>query len=373
MTLGTNQGGNGQTGETARAARILVIGIGGGGCNAISRMAQGELRGVELVALNTDSQHLARVQAHHRLHLGDKISRGLGAGGNPTLGAKAAEESADELYQLLRETDMVFIAAGMGGGTGTGAAPRVAEIAQEVGALTVGVVTRPFRFEGEKRRGVAEEGINQLKEHVDALIVIPNDRLLQVVEKKMSFDAALRVADEVLHQGIRGIAELITVPGIINVDFADVRTIMSHAGSALMSIGEGTGDARAAEAAKSAIASRLLDVKIDGAKGVLYNIAGGTDLTIHEINEAAEIIAAAADPKANIIFGAVNDPALDAVVRITLVATGLEGRSVDSPSLRSASLAEPAEGRAGDSWRSLPTLNEADIEVPSFLQRLRRG
>lgn len=371
--LNGNQSSNGQEDQAERSARIMVVGVGGAGCNAVTRMAQANLRGVELVALNTDAQHLKRVQAHYRVHLGDKVSRGLGAGGNPTVGAKAAEESADELYELLRGADMVFIAAGMGGGTGTGAAPRVAEIAQEVGALTVAVVTRPFRYEGEKRRAVAEEGINQLKEHVDALIVIPNDRLLQVVDKRVGLDAALRIADEVLYQGIRGIAELITLPGLINVDFADVKAIMSRAGSALMSIGEGTGEGRAVEAAKAAIASRLLDVRIDGAKGVLYNVTGGSDLTIHEIHEAAEIIANAADPKANIIFGAAIDPELDGVVRITLIATGLEGRSVDQPKVRAIPAAEPADARRPEGWREMPVLDEAEIELPSFLQRFRRN
>lgn len=370
---GTNGHTSGYTDEPERAARIKVVGVGGGGCNAVARMAQAEIRGVELVALNTDAQHLKRIPAHYRIHLGDKVSRGLGAGGNPTVGAKAAEESADELYELFRDTDMIFIAAGMGGGTGTGAAPRVAQIAQEVGALTVGVVTRPFRYEGEKRRAVAEEGINQLKEHVDALIVIPNDRLLQVVDKKVGLDQALRIADEVLYQGIRGIAELITLPGLINVDFADVKAIMSRAGSALMSIGEGTGENRAIEAAKAAIANRLLDVSIDGAKGVLYNVAGGSDLTMHEIHDAAEIIANAADPKANIIFGTAIDPALDGVVRITLIATGLESRPSESPIVRALSLSEHDEPRKSETWRQMPTLDEAEIELPSFLQRFRRG
>lgn len=377
MTPSREHVSNGYVGEPSeeaeRSARIMVVGVGGGGCNAVARMAQADVRGVELAALNTDAQHLKKIQAHYRIHLGSKVSRGLGAGGNPTVGAKAAEESADALYELFRDTDMIFIAAGMGGGTGTGAAPRVAQIAQEVGALTVAVVTRPFRYEGEKRRAVAEEGINQLKEHVDALIVIPNDRLLQVVDKKVSLEQALRIADEVLYQGIRGIAELITLPGLINVDFADVKAIMSRAGSALMSIGEGTGENRAIEAAKAAISSRLLDVKIDGAKGVLYNVTGGTDLTIHEVHDAAEIIANAADPKANIIFGAAINPELDGVVRITLIATGLEGRSSESSIVRALPLSEQTETRKADGWREMPTLDEAEIELPSFLQRFRRA
>ncbi len=282
-------------------AQIRVIGVGGGGSNAVNRMIQANMMGIEFIAINTDAQALLNTQAPHHIRIGDKLTRGLGAGGNPSVGAKAAEENAEEIYETLKGSDMVFITAGMGGGTGTGASPVVAQIAREVGALTVGVVTKPFSFEGKKRMLSAEEGIANLKQHVDTLITVPNDRLLQVADKRMPLAEAFRLADDVLRQGIQGISDLITVPGLINLDFADVKTIMSAAGSALMAIGEASGDNRAIDAAQIAIASPLLDIDISGARGVLFNITGGTDLTLFEVNEAAAIISQAAHPEANIM------------------------------------------------------------------------
>ena len=308
-------------------AQIRVIGVGGGGSNAVNRMIQANMMGIEFIAVNTDAQALLLADTPHRIRIGDKLTRGLGAGGNPSVGAKAAEENTEDLYEALKGSDMVFITAGMGGGTGTGASPIVAQIAREVGALTVGVVTKPFAFEGNKRRTAAEEGIANLKQHVDTLITVPNDRLLQVADKKMPLKEAFRLADDVLRQGIQGISDLITVPGLINLDFADVKTIMSAAGSALMAIGEANGESRAVDAARIAIASPLLDIDINGARGVLFNITGGLDLTLYEVNEAADIISKAAHPEANIIFGAVQDPAFDGKVKITVIATGFDGRA----------------------------------------------
>jgi cell division protein FtsZ len=307
-------------------AQIRVIGVGGGGSNAVNRMIQSNMMGIEFIAVNTDAQALLHTEAPNCIRIGDKLTRGLGAGGNPSVGAKAAEESAEELYEVLKGSDMIFITAGMGGGTGTGASPIVAQIAREVGALTVGVVTKPFSFEGNKRRVAAEEGIANLKQHVDTLITVPNDRLLQVADKKMPLAEAFRLADDVLRQGIQGISDLITVPGLINLDFADVKTIMSSAGSALMAIGEASGDSRAIDAAHIAISSPLLDIDISGARGVLFNITGGMDLTLFEVNEAADIISRAAHPEANIIFGAVQDPNFDGKVKVTVIATGFDAQ-----------------------------------------------
>ncbi|HEV2121257.1 MAG TPA: cell division protein FtsZ [Chloroflexota bacterium] len=307
-------------------AQIKVIGVGGGGSNAVDRMIESEVRGVEFITVNTDAQALLRSQAPVRIRIGDRVTRGLGAGGNPSVGGKAAEESQEELTEALKGADMVFITAGMGGGTGTGAAPVVAGIARELGALTIGVVTRPFTFEGRSRLQSAEKGLAALKEKVDTLISIPNDRLLAVADKRMPMTDAFRMADDVLRQGIQGISELITVPGLINLDFADVKTIMSNAGSALMAIGHGTGEQRAAEAARAAVASPLLDIDINGARGILFNITSGEDLTLYEVNEAAEIITRAADPEAQIIFGTAIDPRMQDDVRITVIATGFENR-----------------------------------------------
>ncbi len=290
-------------------ARIKVLGVGGGGSNAVNRMIEEGLRGVEFIAVNTDAQALMLSDAQNRVRIGDKLTKGLGSGGDSNIGTKAAEESSDDLYEVLSGADMVFITAGMGGGTGTGAAPVIARIARETDALTIGVVTKPFTFEGSKRKEVADEGIERLKEHVDTLIAIPNDRLLEIVDRRASIQQAFRVADDVLRQGIQGISELITVPGLINLDFADVRTIMAQGGAALMAIGHGKDEDKATEAAEQAIASSLLDVTIDGARGILFNVTGGPDLTLFDVNEAAEIIRKTAHPEANIIFGAVIDEA----------------------------------------------------------------
>src|SRR6202023_572179 len=327
------------------AARIVVLGVGGGGSNAVNRMIQAGVRGVEFVAINTDTQALARSEAPTRIHIGEKLTRGLGAGGNPNTGEKAAEESAEQIADLVRDADMVFIAAGMGGGTGTGAAPVIAQISKELGALTVGVVTNPFSFEGRQRAKNAEEGIAQLKERVDTLITIPNDRLLEVIDRKTTLEQAFMEVDDVLRQGIQGISELITEPGLINLDFADVKSIMSDSGGALMAIGRGTGETRAQDAARMAISSPLLDISMEGARGVLLNITGGTDLALSEINEAADVIAQAADPEANIIFGAVIDPRLENEIKITVIATGFDvtqRQTRSTPAFRRARPSYPA-------------------------------
>ncbi len=347
--------------------RIVVVGVGGGGGNAVNRMIQAQVRGVEFVAVNTDQQALARTEPGAlRLGIGDKITRGLGSGGNPMIGAKAAEESVEEIYQLLNGADMVFITAGMGGGTGTGASPVIAQVSREVGALTVGVVTKPFIFEGARRRNVAEEGVAALKSKVDTLITIPNDRLLQVIERSTPVDSALRVVDDVLRQGIQGISELITEPGLINLDFADVRTVMSNAGSALMAIGRAKGDNRASDAARMAISNPLLDVSMMGARGVLFNVTGGSDLTLMEINEAAEVVFSAADAEANIIFGAVVDEKIEDEIRITVIATGFDGQMAAAPSVERTERLRPVPSP------SPRPVERADYDIPAFLRR-RQG
>ncbi len=305
-------------------ASIKVVGIGGGGGNAVNRMIEEGLGGVEFIAINTDAQALLLSKAKTRVRIGEKLTRGLGAGGNPDIGRKAAEESADELYEVLRGADMVFITSGMGGGTGTGGAPVIAQVAKELGALTIGVVTRPFTFEGSRRIQAAEAGIEALKSQVDTLIVIPNDRLLQIVDKRASLNDAFRLADDVLRQGIQGISELITVPGLINLDFADVRTIMSEGGAALMAVGRASGEDRARKAAEEAISSSLLDVTIDGARGILFNVTGSPTMSLFEVNEAAAIIKETAHPDVNLIFGAVIDENMGDEIRITVIATGFE-------------------------------------------------
>lgn len=308
-------------------ARIKVVGVGGSGNNVIARMKEVGLRGVELIAVNTDAQALHQSGAEEKLHIGKNLTKGLGAGMNPEIGRQAAEENRDEIQDILKDADMIFVTCGMGGGTGTGAAPVVAEVAKESGALTVGVVTKPFSFEGMQRAMIAEEGLEQLKDRVDALVVIPNDRLLQIIDKKTSLLSAFRIVDDVLRQGVQGISDLITVPGVVNVDFADVKAIMQDAGSALMGIGKASGDNRATEAARQAINSPLLEVSIEGAKGVLFNVTGADDLTMLEINEAANIITESIDPNAKVIFGAVsmNDADLKkGEIKITVIATGFE-------------------------------------------------
>jgi cell division protein FtsZ len=368
-------------------ALIKVVGVGGGGSNAVNRMIRAELMGVEFIAVNTDAQALLMSDAPHKIRIGDKITKGLGAGADPTVGRKSAEDDSEKLYEALKEADMVFVTAGMGGGTGTGAAPIIAEIAKDIGALTVAVVTKPFQFEGSKRRLLAEQGINDLVDKVDTLITIPNDRLLQVVEKRTTMTDAFRIVDDVLRQGVQGISDLITVPGLINLDFADVKTIMTNAGSALMGIGNGTGETRAADAARQAIMSPLLEQSIDGARGVLFTITGGPDLTLFEVNEAAEIIHAAADPEANIIFGAVIDERMQNDVKISVIATGFDQnrplRRIDQPIYKrqiepraterpTAEQRTPAPAAVAAKPATVPEekkFDPDDLEVPSFLRR----
>ncbi len=376
---------------TEAFARIKVIGVGGGGSNAVDRMMAEGIKGVEFITVNTDAQALMLSKAPSRVRLGDKLTRGLGAGGNPEIGRKSAEESADELYAALKGSDMVFITAGMGGGTGTGAAPIVAQIAKESGALTIGVVTRPFTFEGSRRMQSAEEGINKLKEHADTLIAIPNDRLLQLADKRASLQDTFRLADGVLHQGIQGISELITTPGLINLDFADVKTIMSEGGAALMAVGVGEGDERARKAAEAAISSELLDITIDGARGVLFNVTGGSDLTLFEVNQAAAIIRETTHPDVNMIFGAVVDPNMGDEIRVTVIATGFERsgvprrilrperRAVDAP--QKISYVQPRREEVSISaeipaapkkvTENKPSYSDNDLDIPTFLRNRR--
>jgi len=306
-------------------ARIKVVGIGGGGGNALNRMIQSKLRGIDFVAINTDAQALHHSQANKKVHIGKEATRGLGAGANPEVGRMAAEESEAEIYDALKNTDMVFITTGLGGGTGSGATPTVARIAKEIGALTVAVVTKPFSFEGERRRKICEQGIEEIKDKVDTLIVIPNDRILQIIDRKTSLLDAFGIVDDVLKQGVQGIADLVTVNGNMNLDFADVKTIMQDAGSALMGIGQGQGDNRAIDAVKQAIDSPLLEVSITGARGVLINFTGGKDMGMHEVEEASKLIHDSVDPEANIIFGTVIDENMTGEIRVTLVATGFDG------------------------------------------------
>ncbi len=313
--------------EMEQFASIKVVGIGGGGSNAVNRMIAAGLKGVDFIAVNTDAQALYLANAGTKLQIGEKLTKGLGAGANPDIGRQAAEESRDDIEHVLKGADMIFITAGMGGGTGTGAAPIIAEVARELGALTVGVVTRPFSFEGRTRQKQAAEGIARIKDNVDTLIVIPNDRLMKVVEKNTPILEAFRIADDVLRQGVQGISDLIAVPGLINLDFADVRTIMSETGPALMGVGKGSGENRTVDAARAATNSPLLETSIEGAQGVLINVTGGSDLGLFEVNEAAEIVAGFADPDANIIFGAVIDEECNDQVRVTVIATGFKQKN----------------------------------------------
>ncbi|WP_342606909.1 cell division protein FtsZ [Thermosediminibacter oceani] len=338
-------------------ANIKVIGIGGGGNNAVNRMVEAGLKGVEFIAVNTDAQALFLSKADKKIQIGEKLTRGLGAGANPEIGKKAAEESRTEIEEVLKGADMIFITAGMGGGTGTGAAPVVAEISKSLGILTVGVVTKPFSFEGKKRMAHAEMGISSLKNCVDTLITIPNDRLLSIAEKKTSIIEAFRIADDILRQGVQGISDLIAVPGLINLDFADVRTIMMEAGLAHMGIGRGSGENRAIEAAKQAVSSPLLETSIEGAKGVLLNITGSSNLGLLEVNEAAEYISAAADPDANIIFGAVIDEKLQDEIRITVIATGFEQK--EKPPVKEEDY-------------EIEPFDDEDFDIPAFLRKSKR-
>ena len=347
-------------------AVIKVAGVGGGGTNAVTRMVEAGVSGVEFIAVNTDAQALLMAEADVKIQIGSQGTRGLGAGADPAVGLAAATESRDELKEALKGADMIFITAGEGGGTGTGGAPILAELAKEVGALTVGVVTRPFSFEGRRRGEQAERGLENLREKVDTLIVIENDRLLQVVEKRTSIVDAFRMADDVLRQGVQGITDLITVPGLVNLDFADVRTIMTEAGSALMGIGTASGENRAAEAARAAVSSPLLEASIEGATGILLNITGGADIGLFEVNEAAEVVTSAADSNANVIFGAVIDDARGDEVTVTVIATGFGGdrfrrrRRAETPSLLSDETPTPREERFES--------REDVLDVPSFLR-----
>jgi len=399
--------------DSENFALIRVIGIGGGGSNAVNRMIRAEMMGVEFIAVNTDAQALLQSDAPHKIRIGDKVTRGLGAGGDPGIGQRCAEDDQEKIYEALKDSDMVFLTAGMGGGTGSGAAPVIAEIAKEVGALTIGVVTKPFSFEGAKRRMVAEKTSELLRDKVDTLITIPNDRLKDVVSKNTSIVDAFRVVDDVLRQGVQGISDLITVPGLINLDFADVRTIMKSAGSALMGIGRASGENRAADAARQAIASPLLEVNITGAQGLLFNITGGPNLGLFEVNEAAEIIKEAADPEANIIFGTVIDERMGDDVMITVIATGFDstkrreysmapadssvraGRDnrdflrelerdrdrerqrmeqlgvPDRATERPFEVSTPASAASPTAAPRRPTYDEVDLDIPAFLRRSR--
>jgi len=343
----------------ANPAKIKVIGLGGGGCNAITRMVREEIQGVEFIAMNTDAQALAVTEAPIRVQLGEKLTRGLGVGGDHNLGQKAAEESREELLDLVGGADMVFVTGGMGGGTGTGAASVVAEIAKQSGALTIAVVTKPFGFEGAHRTQVANEGITRLMGKVDTLIIIPNDKLLTLCDQKTGVDSAFKLADDVLRHGVQAIAEVITTPGLINLDFADVKSIMKDAGPAWMSIGRGSGQNRAVEAAKEALNSPLLDVSINGSKAVLFNVVGSSSLTLFEVNEAADVIRKAVDPEANIIFGVAHDPEMDNDVRITLIATGFVAKLGLTGSAQDDELTQLLKG----------IKSEDELDVPSFLRR----
>ncbi|MFD1677311.1 cell division protein FtsZ [Alicyclobacillus fodiniaquatilis] len=358
--------------ESDSLAHIKVIGVGGGGCNAVNRMIESGVKGVEFIVVNTDAQALKLSKAEIRLQIGEKLTRGLGAGANPDIGKKAAEESREMLANALKGADMVFVTAGMGGGTGTGAAPVIAEISKEQGALTVGVVTKPFRFEQRRRMVQAEMGVSDLKEKVDTLIVIPNDRLLEIVDRNTPVLEAFREADNVLRQGVSGISELIATPALINVDFADVKAIMTERGSALMGIGIANGENRASEAAKKAISSPLLETSIDGARGVLMHVAGGTNLSLWEVNEAADIVSTTADAEVNMIFGAAIDPDLEDEIVVTVIATGFEGNQIQhepapqvggrhaAPPQRQSPLNDPPPSipNGGNSW-----------DVPAFMRR----
>jgi len=375
--------------EIETFAKIKVVGVGGSGGSAVNRMMRAKIRGIDFIAINTDAQALHHSSAPHKIHIGKTTTRGLGAGMDPETGKKAAEENADEIHDMLKGSDMVFVTCGLGGGTGTGAAPIVAEIAKDVGALTVAVVTKPFSFEGAQRRQIGEQGYLDLRDKVDTIITIPNDRLLQIIDKKTSILDAFQTVDDVLRQGVQGIAELITVPGLINVDFADVKAIMESQGSALMGIGQASGENRAVDAAKAAIDSPLLELSIDGAKGILFTVTGGPNLGMYEVNEAARVITGSADPNAKIIFGAVVDEDLKDDVKITVIATGF-GKGESRAAARKLSM--PAPSFFGSAPESAPspvsapaprmtppppptpkapekTKEEEDLEIPAFIRK----
>jgi len=371
--------------DSARIAKIKVIGVGGGGGNAVSSMVEnGAISGVEFIVCNTDAQVLLNNKALTKIQIGEKITKGLGVGGDPEIGTQAAEESIEKLKELMIDTDMVFITAGMGGGTGTGAAPVIARLAKESGALTVGIVTKPFAFEGTRRTVAAEDGIEKLREAVDTLIVIPNQRLMDVIDRKMSLVDAFKVVDSVLEQGVGGIAEIITTPGLVNVDFADVRTIMNGAGTALLGIGTGVGENRAQMAARAAVSSPLLDLSIEGARGVLFNIAGGKDMTMYEVDEAAKIISQAADQDANIIFGAVVKEELSDQIRITVIATGFDETRSRIAQMRPSNIRQVVSGVVSEPVNPPAEVLEEELndnideddtfgdkfEIPAFLRKI---
>ncbi len=367
-------------------AKIKVVGVGGSGGAAISRMIHSKIKGVEFIAINTDAQALHHTPAPKKLHIGKTVTRGLGAGMDPELGRKAGEEAQAEIHEILKGADMIFITCGLGGGTGTGASPLIAQTAKDIGALTVAVVTKPFSFEGTQRAEIAERGLEELKDKVDTIIVIPNDRILQIVDKKTTLLEAFKAVDEVLKQGVQGISEIITVPGLINVDFADVKAVMKDAGSALMGIGKAKGDKRAVEAAKMAAESPLLEVSIEGAKGILFTVTGDPELGMHEVSEAAKVITGSADPSAKIIFGAVIDPSLKDEIRITVIATGFEKEKRISPGLpawpeETSLIFEPKKEAKTKPhfWLQKPSKEkekdekekekEEDLEIPAFIRK----
>ena len=354
------------------AATIKVIGVGGAGNNAVNRMIEAGIKGVDFIAVNTDRQALQKSKASAKIQIGEKITRGLGAGANPDIGAQSAEENKSEIAETLRGADMVFVTAGMGGGTGTGAAPIVAQSAKEMGILTIGVVTKPFTFEGKKRLSQAERGIESLKGKVDALVVIPNDKLLQIIDRKTSINDAFRMADDVLRQGVQGISDLIAVTGTVNLDFADVKTIMKDTGMAHMGIGRASGENRAEDAAKQAVQSPLLETSIEGARGVIINITGGTNLGLHEVNTAAELIQRSVDPEANIIFGAVIDDSLDEDIVITVIATGFEKE--EGPLSGTMAVGDIIDRAWDKKLNSIPTTTDSsnsqeNLDIPTFLRR----
>jgi cell division protein FtsZ len=354
--------------DSENFALIKVIGVGGGGSNAVNRMIRAEMMGVEFISVNTDAQALLQSDAPHKIRIGDKMTRGLGAGADPLVGQRAAEEDSEKIYEALKDADMIFITAGMGGGTGSGAAPVIAEIAKDLGSLTVAVVTKPFSFEGMRRKLVAEQYTELLKEKVDTLITIPNDRLREVVDKKTSIVDAFRVVDDVLRQGVQGISDLITVPGLINLDFADVKTIMREAGSSMMGIGMGTGENRAVEAARAAVMSPLLEINITGARGILFNVTGGSDLGLFEVNEAAEVIKEAADPEANIIFGTVIDDRMRDEVKVTVIATGFDSTRKSKTNRFGAEAAGGVESSLDERSREILAEIERDREQRQDLE-----
>ncbi|HUK77364.1 MAG TPA: cell division protein FtsZ [Thermoleophilia bacterium] len=356
----------------AYVTTIKVVGVGGGGTNAVNRMVDSGIRGVEFIAVNTDSQALQACDADVKIHVGQEITHGLGGGAVPEVGRQAVEVSRDQIKQALKGADMVFVTAGEGGGTGTGAAPVIASVARELGALTVAIVTRPFSFEGRKREAQAQAGIEELRSAVDTVIVIPNDRLLQVVDRTTTIVEAFRTVDDILRQGVQGICDLITVPGLINLDFADVRTIMKEAGTALMGIGSAKGEARANEAARLAVSSPLLETSISGARGILLNITGGSDLSLYEVNEAAGEIALAADDDANIIFGAVVDERLEGQMTVTVIATGFGAEALQKPrpaSAATSSRSTPAPEPEGTPFERPPSFDTADLDIPPFIRQ----